>query len=103
MKSTLYTNAVLTAIALLLAFHAFVKAPVASVHAEPLRWSSYRAVVMQPGDKVIPKSGLQSGNEVITFDQRLNEAAQGDRLLALTPIEDLGGDLLAVFATESEK
>lgn len=44
MKSTLYTNAVLTAIALLLAFHAVVKVPVASVHAQ--KPVTYRTAVL---------------------------------------------------------
>lgn len=103
MKSSLYTNAILTAIALLLVFHAFVKAPVPTVHADPLRWSHYRAVVMEPGDKEVPRGGLEAGSVVLTFGQRLNEAAQGDRLLALVPIDEPGGDLLAVFASETDK
>ena len=103
MKTNLYTNVVLTVIAALLAWHAVIKEPALSVHAQALRWSGYRAVVMRPGNIETPKGGLETGSHVSTFSDRLNEAASGDRLMALVPIDEPGGNLLAVFAQESEK
>lgn len=95
MKSTLYTNVVLTVIALLLAFHAFVKVPTATVHAQkPI---TYRTAVVWFVAFTEPQAGRPKG-VFIPLDQRLNEVAKGQKLVGLVPYSEHG--FLAVFQEE---
>lgn len=96
MKTNLYTNVVLTVIAALLAWHALVRDPISAVHAQ--KRHIYRAVLLSFVEFEKPASGEGNG-PLIPFEKRLNEAAQGQRLVDMIRNED-GYQVIAVFEQE---